>query len=343
MSQPFFLTFKSCLSVKIVLKRNPAEFPKSHFCCFSSCTLVFFIWDYVGGFPFSYTLSGSLLASAYINIFQIYITSTGSTKQQDRHSETAVFDKCLSQYHKRLLTATLAVNMDLLVWQATTWKKQQLKPFGGKCCYSSRCKCFFLLVKQCKTFAVVGYKCQKAPLRPAKRVPRCTEWKRSASRPYLEVSVDDEAVVHVLQTQDDFSSIETHLLLTEHAMLRQVVVQVAPCKHTHTHKHAHKHTNKAHQWYLALGSIPVDKLYQTFREQLQESIEDPSMTIFSPAPSVLRCIECLIYFAHSGCNITALNGDTGFIVWGWLAGSRETLSRKYLEVRSVEGGRCSAA
>lgn len=47
-------------------------------------------------------------------------------------------------------------------------------------------------------------------------------------RLYLEVSVDDKAVVHVLETQDDFSSIETHLFLTEHAVLRQVVVQVAP-------------------------------------------------------------------------------------------------------------------
>ncbi len=50
-------------------------------------------------------------------------------------------------------------------------------------------------------------------------------WSRGV---YLEVSVDDEAVVHVLQSQDDFSRIETHLLLTEHAVLRQVVVQVAP-------------------------------------------------------------------------------------------------------------------
>lgn len=44
---------------------------------------------------------------------------------------------------------------------------------------------------------------------------------------YLEVSVDDEAVVHVLQAQDDFSSVETHFFLTEHAMLRQVVMEVA--------------------------------------------------------------------------------------------------------------------
>lgn len=45
---------------------------------------------------------------------------------------------------------------------------------------------------------------------------------------YLEVSVDDEAVVHVLQTQDDFSGVETHFLLAEHAVLRQVVMEVAP-------------------------------------------------------------------------------------------------------------------
>lgn len=44
---------------------------------------------------------------------------------------------------------------------------------------------------------------------------------------YLEVSVDDEAVVHVLQTQDDFSRIEAHFFLAEHTVLRQVVVQVA--------------------------------------------------------------------------------------------------------------------
>lgn len=47
-------------------------------------------------------------------------------------------------------------------------------------------------------------------------------------RVYLEVSVDDEAVVHVLQTKDDFSSVETHFFLAEHTVLRQVVVQVAP-------------------------------------------------------------------------------------------------------------------
>lgn len=43
---------------------------------------------------------------------------------------------------------------------------------------------------------------------------------------HLEVSVDHEAVVHVLQAQDDFSRVETHLLLAEDAVLGQVVVQV---------------------------------------------------------------------------------------------------------------------
>lgn len=46
-------------------------------------------------------------------------------------------------------------------------------------------------------------------------------------RTYLEVSVDHEAVVHVLQAQDDLSGVEAHLLLAEDAVLRQVVVQVA--------------------------------------------------------------------------------------------------------------------
>lgn len=43
---------------------------------------------------------------------------------------------------------------------------------------------------------------------------------------YLEVPINNEAVVHMLQTQDDFSSIEAHLFLTEDAMLREMVVQV---------------------------------------------------------------------------------------------------------------------
>lgn len=43
---------------------------------------------------------------------------------------------------------------------------------------------------------------------------------------YLEVPINNEAVVHMLQTQDDFSSIEAHLFLTEDSMLREMVVQV---------------------------------------------------------------------------------------------------------------------
>ena len=56
----------------------------------------------------------------------------------------------------------------------------------------------------------------------------CSRNASTKARVYLQVSVHDEAVVHVLQAQDDFSRIETHLLLAEDAVLRQVVVQVAP-------------------------------------------------------------------------------------------------------------------
>lgn len=45
---------------------------------------------------------------------------------------------------------------------------------------------------------------------------------------YLEVPINNEAVVHMLQTQDDFSSIEAHFFLTEDSMLREMVVQVTP-------------------------------------------------------------------------------------------------------------------
>lgn len=85
----------------------------------------------------------------------------------------------------------------------------------------------------------------QSPFAPAVFLIETHGMKVAASRPYLEVSVDDEAIVHVLQTQDDFSSIETHLLLAEHAMLRQVVMQVAACKCAH--KRAHKRKNKVHQ------------------------------------------------------------------------------------------------
>lgn len=57
---------------------------------------------------------------------------------------------------------------------------------------------------------------------------------------YLKVSVDDKTVVHVLQTQDDFSSVETHFFLAEHTVLRQVVVQIAPWTQTHTQKYTQK-------------------------------------------------------------------------------------------------------
>lgn len=44
--------------------------------------------------------------------------------------------------------------------------------------------------------------------------------------PHLQVPVDDEAVVHVLQAQDDLGRIEAHLGLGEDPVLGQVVVQV---------------------------------------------------------------------------------------------------------------------
>lgn len=50
---------------------------------------------------------------------------------------------------------------------------------------------------------------------------------------YLEVPINNEAVVHMLQTQDDFSSVEAHFFLTEHSMLREMVVQVTPWTQTH--------------------------------------------------------------------------------------------------------------
>lgn len=45
---------------------------------------------------------------------------------------------------------------------------------------------------------------------------------------YLEVPINNEAVVHMLQAQNDFSSIEAHFFLTEDSMLREMVVQVTP-------------------------------------------------------------------------------------------------------------------
>lgn len=54
---------------------------------------------------------------------------------------------------------------------------------------------------------------------------RCTE---RGDRPaaHLQVPVDDEAVVHVLQAQDDLGRIEAHVGLGEDPVLGQVVVQV---------------------------------------------------------------------------------------------------------------------
>ena len=43
----------------------------------------------------------------------------------------------------------------------------------------------------------------------------------------FEITVNNEATVHVLQTEDDLGSIEFHLQLVEDAMLREVVVKVA--------------------------------------------------------------------------------------------------------------------
>lgn len=61
-----------------------------------------------------------------------------------------------------------------------------------------------------------------------KRVGGCVRVIVFMGNVYLKVSVDDKTVVHVLQTQDDFSSVETHFFLAEHTVLRQVVVQIAP-------------------------------------------------------------------------------------------------------------------
>lgn len=44
--------------------------------------------------------------------------------------------------------------------------------------------------------------------------------------PHLQVPVDDKAVVHVLQAQDDLGRVEAHVGLREDPVLGQVVVQV---------------------------------------------------------------------------------------------------------------------
>lgn len=47
--------------------------------------------------------------------------------------------------------------------------------------------------------------------------------------PHLQVSVDDETIMHVLQPQDDLAGVKAHLLLRKHPVLGEVVVHVAPC------------------------------------------------------------------------------------------------------------------
>lgn len=54
-----------------------------------------------------------------------------------------------------------------------------------------------------------------------------------ATRPHLQISVHHKAGVHVLQPQDDLGGVEAHLLLRKHAVLRQVIVQVAPWSRRH--------------------------------------------------------------------------------------------------------------
>ena len=44
----------------------------------------------------------------------------------------------------------------------------------------------------------------------------------------LEISVYDEAVVHVFEAEDHFGRVEANLFLEEDPVLRQVVVEVAP-------------------------------------------------------------------------------------------------------------------
>lgn len=44
--------------------------------------------------------------------------------------------------------------------------------------------------------------------------------------PHLQVPIDDKAVVHVFQAQDDLGCIEAHVGLGEDPVLGQVVVQV---------------------------------------------------------------------------------------------------------------------
>lgn len=52
-------------------------------------------------------------------------------------------------------------------------------------------------------------------------------WIQAPTKHYLQVSVHHEAIVHVLQAQDDFSSIKPHLLFRKHSVLGEVVVQIS--------------------------------------------------------------------------------------------------------------------
>ena len=56
---------------------------------------------------------------------------------------------------------------------------------------------------------------------------RAGPWREEVgAAPHLQVPVDHEAVVHVLQAQDDLRGVEAHVGLGEDPVLGQVVVQV---------------------------------------------------------------------------------------------------------------------
>lgn len=61
--------------------------------------------------------------------------------------------------------------------------------------------------------------------------PEGRRWARNQGcegrAPHLQVPVDDEAVVHVLQAQDDLGRIEAHVGFREDPVLGQVVVQIS--------------------------------------------------------------------------------------------------------------------
>ena len=52
------------------------------------------------------------------------------------------------------------------------------------------------------------------------------EGRGGGAEPHLQVPIDNEAVVHVLQAQDDLGRVEAHVGLGENPVLGQVVVQV---------------------------------------------------------------------------------------------------------------------